>query len=833
MKSTKKGSGFSILLSPTLRFLAKLRLPKLDGEYHLAGLLKPVRIVRDDWGVPHIYAENSSDLFFAQGFVHAQDRLWQLEFSRRLVAGRLAEILGEIALPLDRWMRTLTLRRVADFEVNLQSVEIKHHLQAYADGINTYLRKGKLPIEFFLLQHRPEPWGIADTLSWIKMMAWSLSVNWESEILRAHLVARLGPELATELEPPQLPCWPYAIPPGAEYQRVGSIALERAAAARPFSGPSPYDGLGSNNWVIAGSKSLTGKPLLANDMHLGLTAPSIWYENHLVTKDFSITGVTFPGIPGVVSGHNGHVAWGYTNGFPDVQDIYLEHLKKLPDGSIEAEYNEQWEKIQVLHEQINIKGHKPVTEEVLITRHGPIINALSPDFCGEQPLALRWTALEPDTMIQALFSFIQARDCQQLHEALKLWTSPVQNVVYADTLGNIGYTFAGKVPVRAKNRGRLPVPGWTDEYEWTGYLPFETLPHIENPDQGFIVTANNRVVSEDYPVQLDLEPISGDRAQRISEMILDNGLRNGQEKIDIPFIQRMHFDQISPSAKVIIRQLAQLSLTNSAHYPETDLHAALKYIKTWDGNLTAESTAAAIYQVFIRKFIWLVLSNKLGPQSKGQADQPTSATEQSLSNTVLDDLTERVMGKGPTPILADSSLFGSHWLPWLVNLLDHPDSKWFDLGKGEKRDDVMRLALRMTIDELKSISGDSMQEWSWGKLHQVTFQHVLGSNRMLSSFLNLGPYPVGGDETTIWATSTSSQNLETDQMVGPPFRMIIDLKNLENSVSILAPGQSGNPVSPYYKDQVKAWFEGAYHPILYYPPEVEKQAKHRLKLFPR
>ena len=833
MKLTNKQNRISTFFSPLLNVLAKTRLPKLDGEIRLKGLQKPVQVVRDVWGVPHIYAEISSDLFYAQGFVHAQDRLWQMEFSRRVVAGRLAELLGEIALPLDRWMRTLTLRRVAEFEVNLQAPEDHKYLQAYANGVNAYLDKGPLPIEFFLLQHRPEPWVVADSLSWIKMMAWSLSVNWESEILRSHLVARLGPELAAELEPPQLPCWPYAIPPGAEYQRVGLNALERADAARPFSSPTPYAGLGSNNWAIAGTRSLTGKPLLANDMHLGLTAPSIWYENHLISNDLSVTGVTFPGLPGVVSGHNGHVAWGFTNGFQDVQDVYLEHLKKLPDGTIQAEYNGQWEEIKVLHEQIRIKDQKPVTEEVLITRHGPIINALSPNFCGDQPLALRWTALEPDTMISGLFSFIQAKDCKQLHETLRFWTSPAQNVVYADVDGNISYTFAGKVPIRSKNRGRLPVPGWTDEYEWTGYLPFDTLPHIENPAQGFIVTANNQVVSDDYPVQLDLEPIAGDRAQRISEMIMDNSLRDGQEKIDIPFIERMQFDQVSCSAKEFIRRFSQLSLLNSAHHPETELHSALNYLKNWDGKLAAESIPAAIYQVFIRKFIWLVLSDKLAPDSEYRTARQGFSLTNPSSDSSLDDLPERVMGKGPTPILAESSLFGSHWLPWLVNQMENPDSKWFNLGKGEKRDDVMLLALRMSVEDLKSILGESIPEWSWGKLHQLTYQHVLGSNNFLGPLLNLGPYPVGGDQTTIWATSTFSHNLGTDQMVGPPFRMIIDLKNLENSVSILAPGQSGNPASPHYQDQVEAWFKGYYHPILYYQPEIEKQAKHRLKLLPR
>jgi penicillin G amidase len=535
----------------------------------------------------------------------------------------------------------------------------------------------------------------------------------------------------------------------------------------------------------------------------------------------------------VVAGHNGYVAWGFTNGFSDVQDIYIEHLKKLPNGEIQSEYNGNWEKIQIINEQIKIKKQKPVTEEVLITRHGPIINVLSPDFCGEEPLALRWTALEPDKMIQMTFLTARAKNCYQLHKALNLWTTPVQNVVYADTEGNIGYTFAGKIPIRAKNKGRLPVPGWTDEYEWTGYTPFDALPHIINPDQGFIVTANHRVVSEDYPAELYLEPVSGDRAQRISEMILDNSLRDGHEKIDIPFIQRMQFDTISPSARIFSRRLSQLTVPDSAHYPETDLHAVLKLFQNWDGDLTVDSCAAAIYQVFIRQFCRLVLSDKLQPEKKPQADSKPIQAYSPSSPICSSGLVDRVMGKGPTQILAESSLFGSHWLPWLINLLDDPDSKWFDLGKGEKRDDVMQLALRKSVDELVFTLGSTIQEWSWGRLHQTTFQHVLGSSRWLSSLLNLGPYPVGGDHTTICASSTFTHNLDTDQMVGPPFRMIIDLKNLENSVCILAPGQAGNPASYHYNDQVIPWLKGGYHPMLYHQSEIEQQGKHCLKLFPR
>jgi penicillin amidase len=815
-----------------LRLVSRTRLPRLDGELRLAGLKKPVQILRDNWGVPHIYANNIQDLFFSQGFVHAQDRLWQMEFNRRLVAGRLAEILGEVAVPLDRWIRTLTMRRVAEYEVNLLPEETLSCLQAYANGINVCMVHQRLPVEFTLLRYKPEPWSIADTIAWVKMMSWSLCVNWEAELLRARLVAQLGPELAAELEPEHLQRWPYVMPPGVDYSHIGASALEKAQTLRPFTGPSPYDGVGSNNWVLAGDRTITNKPILANDMHLALTAPAIWYENHLVGGDLNVTGVTFPGIPGVISGHNGRVAWGFTNGFPDVQDLYIERLRRNETGQIQAEYNGAWENVRLLRETIKIKNKKPIVEEVIVTRHGPIINSLAADLAGEEPLALRWTSLEPDRMISSLFSLMQAQNCAEFHQNLREWTAPVQNVVYGDIDGNIAYSFPGKIPIRAKSSGRLPVPGWTDEYEWLGYIPFEALPHIVNPPQGYIVSANNRVLREDYPIEIQLEPISGDRAQRIAEMILDVGLRSGQEKIDLEFTQKMQFDQLSPSARVIQRYMVQVPLNFSVHTPETILHAALKLLKAWDGTLTVDSPAATIYQVFIRKIARLILADKLDPTNR-----ETTPANADPNHTTL---TSRFMGKGPTPVLAEISLFSERWLPWLTDILSDPESHWFDLGKGEKREDIILMALQATLDELKGMFGDDMQKWGWGRLHQCTFYHPLGANPIMAALFNRGPYPTGGDSTTIWATGGGYHDLsrsgsippEATHLIGPAYRMIVDLGNLRNSLGLLTPGQSGNPASSSYDDQVTAWYQAGYHPMLYDRQDVEQGAQHKLLLSP-
>jgi penicillin amidase len=790
------------LLGAGYYWLLRRPLARTQGTLHLRGLQDKVEILRDPWGVPHIYAANLHDLMFAQGYVHAQDRLWQMDFHRRLLAGRLSEVLGEVTLPVDRWLRILGMGRVARQEASLLRAETLAALAAYAAGVSARIAQGRLPVEFTLLRFEPEPWTVTDTLAWIKFMSWSLSVNWESELVRAQLIDRLGPERAAELEPACPEPHPYIVPPGVDLAALGQAALDRAGAARPFTGPPPQAGLGSNNWVLDGTHTATGTPLLANDMHVLMNIPSIWYENHLVGANLNVTGVTFPGIPGVVAGHNGHVAWGLTAGFPDTQDLYMERLRRTADGGVQYEYQGEWHNAQVLTEEIRVKGGKPALQEVIITRHGPIINALAPDLTGDpsepgRGLALCWTSLQPDTAIEAILDTNRAVNCLQFREGLRHWVGPVLNVVYADTGGNIAYSFPGKVPIRAKGDGTVPVPGWTGEYEWTGCIPFEELPHLYNPSPGYIATANNRTVADDYPYELGSEFCAGDRAQRITELI------EAQEKIDIAYIQRMQFDQLSTSARAIARYLGQLAVD------DPNLAAVVALMRDWDGTLAAESPAAAVYQLFTRRMLALMLEDKLGS-----------------------DLAARYAGKGPTPVLQESSLFGQKARTWLQEMLSQPDSHWFDRDGGECRDDVMRLALRETVDYLKAELGPKIDDWAWGKLHRLTYAHILGRVKPLDRLFNRGPYPLGGDNSTLWATGPAGYDLKGESIIAPPFRFIADLGNLRNSWGMLSPGQSGQPGSKHYDDQIQDWFDGGYHPMLYDRKDVEEQAQAHLNLLP-
>jgi penicillin amidase len=748
----------------------------------LAGLHASVEILRDDLGIPHIYALNTQDALFAQGFVHAQERFWQMDINRRLVQGRLAELLGEDALGYDRAMRTLGLRRVAEKEASLLEGQYQQDMQAYCNGVNAGIAQNRLPVEFTLLGYRPETWQIADCLSYNKLMSWTLSANWESEVVRARLISRLGAEKVAELE---LDASDAA---GLVMDAGGGAALP--GEARSFSGPGPMDGVGSNNWVIAGRRSLSGHPILANDMHLVLDVPAIWFENHLSGGDLDINGVSLPGVPLIIAGHNGYVAWGYTNGFSDVQDLYEEHLRKSGNGQVEYEYQGVWYPAEVRREVIRIKGGKSIVEEVIQTRHGPIINqALLRGYEHETPLALRWTTLEPESTVKAVFKMNSAKNCGEFHEALRDWSGPIQNTVYADTQGNIVYDLPGRIPIRARGDGSVPVPGWNGEYEWTGYIPFEELPHFVNPPQGYVVTANNQVINSNYPYFLSRDYVSNDRAQRITELI------TGQEKLDVSAVRRMQFDQVSTHARNLAACVGNLTGV------ETDLEEIVTLMKAWDGTLAASSPAAVVYEVLVRKVLALMIDRKIG------------------------NLGPIYRGKGPNP-----GLWGMHSWEWLARMLAKPDSPWWDLGSGEQRDDVLKLALKETLDFLKVEMGPHSGDWAWGKLHQLTFRHILGRQPLLAVTFDRGPYPIGGDGNTIWATFTTEFDMSHSYVIGPPFRFIADLGDLEHARGLLAPGQSGHIASRHYDDGVPAWFEQGYHIMLYNRKEIEDAVKERLTL---
>jgi len=779
------------LVKIAIHTISRTRLPKIRGTVRLKGLHGAVEILRDRWSIPHIYATTTADALFAQGYVHAQERLWQMDFNRRVVSGRLSEILGKVGLGADRVMRTMGFRRTAEEEVSTLSEPVSSLVRNYCAGVNAWIEtareKQKFPVEFSLLGYEPETWQLADILGWGKLMSWTLAGNWETEFLRGRLVEHLGAEKAAELEITSGETWAAVLDAAGLNGR-----LEEIDPTGGFTGAKAGEGAGSNNWVIHGSRTTSGKPLLANDMHMDLTAPAIWFENHLASPDLEITGLSLPGCPFVVTGHNRHLAWGFSNGFADVQDLYEEHIRTSPDGIREYEYIGQWYPVHIREEEIQVKGEDPVKHEVVATRHGPVINLLFEQaYPSAPPLALRWTAFEHETTIQAIHGMNTARTCAEFHQALRYFNGPVQNIVYADHLGSIGYTLNGRIPVRTRGDGSVPVPGWTGEYEWSGYVPFEEQPHMEDPARGFIATANNVQTRAEGDYFIGRDYCSADRAARICELI------EAQPTIDIEYIQKMHFDQVSISARVFASHIADLQVS------DPDLGEIIHQMQTWDGKLTPDSALAAIFQAAIRQALQLILTHHLG------------------------ELGIHVQGKGPA-----KGLWDNHSWEWFIHLLEKPDSAWFDLGSGEQRDDVLIRSLRLAYDYLKQELGPDWKDWTWGKLHTLTFRHILGSQELLSAAFNLGPVPIGGDGTTIWASFTHYYDLGQTLVCGPAFRFIADLSDLDHCWGVLAPGQSGHPGSHAYRDGIQPWFRGEYHPILFRRDEIDEKLAARLELIP-
>jgi penicillin amidase len=786
--------------------LLRRPLPSTRGVRRLSGLHEEVEIITDRYGVPHIYAHNEDDLFFAQGYIHAQQRLWQMDFNRRLGSGRLSELVGEATLDLDRFCRRLGLHRAAAADAARLTEHNRRILEAYAAGVNACLAQQPLPLECTLLRYRPEPWRPVDSLLWARMMAWNLSGNWESEVIRARLVARVGAERAARLEAGYDPRHPLIIPPGVEYGGVNPGLLEQYAQIKQLSG---FGLLGaSNNWVVDGDKTVTGAPMLCNDPHLAQGAPSIWFECHLVAGDIDVIGASFPGTPGIVIGHNQHIAWGLTNAVSDVQDLYIEKFD--PQHPTRYEFQGQWEEARVIREEIRVKGkHTPVVEEVLVTRHGPILTHL-PASKGqnnhgtapqELPLALRWTGFEPSRIISAVEKLNRATNWEEFLEAMRDWDMPPQNVVYADREGNIGYIMAGMIPIRAQGQALLPSPGWTGEYEWTGFIPFEELPCIYNPPQHFIATANNRVVNDEYPYYITNEWLNGYRAERIRDLL------TSKERLSLADMARIQSDQYALPARDIVPHL--LELTPSSALEE----AALAALRAWDYVLSPESAAAALYATFLRKLEHIVFSAVIGDDEA---------------------LLYNYLGVGVT-LLAILNGYASRSKPLLIRLLNERDDGWFAdsaVPNGPRSwKAAIAAAWSATIADLQEKLGPDVSRWSYGAIHRMTYQHPLGNLKPLDRLFNRGPYPLGGDSDTIFMGAVLPNQPEQVVIV-PSYRQIVNLADLNASLSSHAPGQSGHPGSRHYADFIKPWLRTEHHPMLFERAAIEANAEGRLRLLP-
>ncbi len=841
-------------------------LPDHNGLAYEDGLNDTVEIIRDELGIPHIYASNVDDLFYAQGYVHAQDRWWQMEFQRHTGMGRIEELTGynQSALASDLFIRTWGWNRAAAADETVMHDETRTVLEAYSAGVNAYIQGkhgGDLALEYTLLgvtgvDIEIEPWQPIDSASWAKVMAWDLSGNAGSEAWRMELLEQVEQQMVDDF----LPAYPFdqhptilttddlpisdeslttsipmaALPRNVDYSTL-NVATTLAGGGSAYNLlPTQDTGIGSNNWVISGTNTASGTPILANDPHLGIQMPSIWYEVGLHCRPVSeacpydVVGFSFAGVPAVVIGHNQRIAWGVTNVGPDVQDLYI--IRVNPDDPYQYEYNGEWRDMEVKSEVIHFGSDyqtgtdDPATDqcegiaglpinddgeleiEVRLTHFGPIItdNAINDDCefvaftSGEDPLALRWTALEPGDLLHAIIRLNQATNWTEFRETLTDWVWPSQNVVYADVDGNIGYQMPGNIPIRAGDHsGLVPVPGWTDEYEWRGYIPFDLLPRIFNPERGWIVTANHAVVPPEYYDQLaealndeygddtnytlGLEWAQGFRGQRLVDMI------SATQAHTLDTVAEIQGDNHNLLAEYILPYLLNVEFEDSA------LADTATWLAGWDLQNYMDSPQAALFEAY-----WVALSHNIW----------------------------------------DDELEGTNGNAWAVRLLmDQPEDAWWDdinTSTVETRDEILTRSLQAALSYMNDQWGSDRDDWSWGDLHTATFVSTpLGQSGigLVENLVNAGPVRTSGGRGIVNATGWSlSDPFEVSSV--PSMRMIVDLGDLDNSRSIHTTGQSNHRFSPHYRDMIELWRQIEYHPMRFGSEAVEAGAANRLELRP-
>jgi penicillin amidase len=766
--------------------------PEIKGDIVVPGLSAPVEVIRDDWGVPHIYAQDERDLFFAQGYVHAQDRLWQMEFNRRVASGTLSAILGEATLDTDRFMRTIGLRRAAEQDWVLAEGETRAAMEAYAEGVNAFMEshQNRLPLEFTILGTEPDPWTPVDTLAWGKVMSYFLCGDYDAELLRARLIAGVGLEAAQQLMPPYPDDGPVIVPPealGYSWLR-GAQFLELDAGA--FLADWPHSDWGSNNWVVHGSRTATGMPLLADDTHLSLDMPSIWYENGLHGGRFNSVGYSFPGVPMVIIGHNERIAWAVTNLPADVQDFYIEKFDD-PAHPTQYEFRGEWMDLEVLYETIAVKGSSPETLQVLSTHHGPIMNRVLGNLPQAEPLALQWTALQGTHLLEAVEQINLATNWDGFRQALTYWDAPSQNFIYADVEGNIGYQSPGKIPIRAQgHQGAVPVPGWTGEYEWQGFIPFDELPRTFNPPAGFIATANNKVVTDDYPHHIAYEWSAPYRAQRIVDLL------ESDDSITIEDMQKIHAQTYSLPAEVLRPYLSTLNPTEGLQAQALDL------VRQWDLYNEPDRAGASVFQVWY----WFLVDNIFGDE---------------LGDALFDRY--RAYSNIHTPLIID--------------MMAQADNPWFDdvnTPAVETRDDIVGSSFVDAVEWLRSEYGENPDKWQWGKLHTKTFIHnPLGQSgiSLVESLFNSDTIAARGDGFTVNAAPYSFGNPFAMES-GVSQRYIADLSDFGNSVAIHTTGQSGHLFHPHREDFISLWQNVEYHPMLFNRDDIEADAESILTISP-
>jgi penicillin amidase len=747
--------------------LARRPLPKVSGTIEIPELKGKVRVRRDRWGVPHVEAGDRGDLYFAEGYCHGQDRLFQMDFYRRVVEGRVAEIAGEEGLPVDRLMRTLGIHRIAEREAAALEPRLRAQLERFCAGVNAAARDARaLPFEMRVLRQKNfAPWRPVDILGLGKLLAFGLSTNWERELLRSDMVRELGPELAARLDP----VYPAGNPvvDQSPFSGEGMPLVEQIDAVRRSIGLAT-EASGSNNWAVSGARSATGTPLVAGDPHLPPSMPGIWYEIELREGDRFVRGASLPGMPGVYMGQNNDVCWTFTNVMADVQDLFVERVEG--DRYL---FEDEWRPLEVEREEIVVKGRsEPVVLEVSATHHGPIVNeALGAD--EGEPLALAWQTLAEPTAFEGMFELLEITSGPDLVAKLEGHTSPASNLIWGDRSGSIGYKLIGRLPNRSGGSPDLPKPGWSGEFEWDGTVPYDELPEVVDPESGFLVTANNRIVGDDYPHHITSEWLDGFRAKRIEQLIEETELH------DLESFEAIQNDNLSLPGIEAAARLGRL------HPRGQRERSAIERLRSWDGCLGPETIAGTIYQAFLLRLAREVARCAIGDR----------------------DLCERWLDRadnGFTPHITSPWRWHSH----LMALWEEGDEELI----GRPWDELVLEALAGALDDLADRFGPDPEAWRWGRVHEMKFPHPLGdANPLFDRLLNRRLRAGGAQETV--SQIAYDPNDPYNAVWAPSWRMLADPNDPDRSRWQSFTGQSGHPASPHYDDLQVDWLEGRTQPM--------------------
>ncbi len=771
-----------------LRWMLGQRLPHTKGTLTVPGVRGPLRIHRDRWGIPTIEAVNDADAWFGLGFCHGQDRAFQLEILLRVVRGTLAELVGIQALPVDRLSRRIGFRRTAQQQWPILDADIREWINAYSRGINSGATLGlpKKPHEFALLRGKPSTWTPFDTLGVVKLISFTLPTNWDVELARLKILSEDGPEALAALDP-HYPEWlPVTTPPGQAARTV----LDRLAEDLTLFTAVARTGTGSNNWVVSGKRTATGRPLLANDPHLDTRLPAHWYLAHVRTPQWGVAGASFVGGPGILSGHNGHAAWGLTAGLIDNTDLFWEQIG--PDERSVRE-GDQFVPCELREEVIQIRDTGPMTETVLVTPRGPLI---SPAFEGgegyKESLSLRAVWLDP-LPLRGFMCLHLVRNFDDFRAALSAWPLLSQNMVYADVNDTIGWQLFGQAPVRRKGYGTLPLPGWDLEGGWEKkHLPFAKLPFAVNPPEGFLATANNQPQADDPRAPfLGVDWIDGYRAATITAALA------ARTDWDVKNTMALQMNQHAPP------WLEMRDIVFGVTTDDPAAKRALELLRGWDGTVAIGSAAATVYELFLSEMVARVARAK----APGTYDW--------------------VLGRGAS-LLMDHNFFCFRRTGHLIRLLRTQPPDWFKRSWPEEIAD----ALATVVRDLKAVHGPGPKRWEWGRLRVLRMRHLLGGRRWLHRVFNLGPVPCGGDTDTINQASVFPLTPTADCKNIASLRTVIDVGAWANSRFVLPGGQSGNPLSPHYDDLFPLWRRGEGVPIAWTPEEVRAATVATLTLVP-